>query len=168
MNDSLTKYIMKWNINYNIIFKYESKHLIYKHYKLLTQLRTGHNHLNSQRKWGIDKKCVKIDCIENETLLHFLSECSKSSEESTQLINDIQDIYGNDLNFKDLDIESKLKHVLFPYNDEIYDKNLMKDIEIKNAFFEKRLHIIDLLINFCINTGRFDDLFAYKYNIKTW
>eukprot|EP01084_Bolivina_argentea_P064511 117639_1 len=167
MQNSLTKYLMKWNIGYNTIFKYESKKIRYKDFKLITQLRTGHNHLNSQRKWGDDKLCTMDNCVKDETLIHFLFECEYNNNK-IGFIEDIQSVYGNELNFKDLDTENKLKNVLFPYNEQILDKEIMKDSEKKKIYFEKRLNILNILINFCINSGRFNELYDYKYNIKTW
>ncbi len=49
-------------------------------------------------------------------------ECNKNKNESNNLIRDIQEIYGNDLDMSELDNENKLKNILFPYNDLIMNK----------------------------------------------
>ncbi len=62
---------MKWKIKYNDIFNYEMKNLNFISFKLMTQLRTGHNYLNAQRKWGNNKICENNNCNKQETNIHF-------------------------------------------------------------------------------------------------
>ncbi len=167
-NNSLTKYLVKWNINYNAIFNYEMKNLKYYIFKLFTQLRSGHNHLNSQRKWGNDKLCMKNNCNENETLIHFLFDCYENRKDRKELLQHIQQIYGNEVDLSKMNKENKLKYYLFPFFDTILDNNKMKDEKFKNNIYEKRLKIMNKIYEFCKESGRFDELFDYKYDIKTW
>eukprot|EP01084_Bolivina_argentea_P104864 187751_1 len=131
------------------------KHTNYKSFKLFTQLRTGHNHLNAQRKWGNNKLCISKGCNDLETLIHFLFECKHNEKERIQLLQEIQDIYEEEIDLKLLDNEEKLKWYLFPYNKLILNKDKMKNKEYKKIIFEKRLQIIKLITNFCKTSGRF-------------
>ncbi len=152
----------------NSIFNHEMKYLKHMEFKLITQLRTGHNHLNSQRKWGNEKLCKKINCDKNETLIHILFECMENRNDRNDLLFEIQKIYGNEINLANMNNENKLKYFLFPFCNAILDKKKMKDKNIKKQIYEKRLKILNKIYNFCKNSGRFDDLFDYKFNIKTW
>ncbi len=80
----------------------------------------------------------------------------------------IQEIYGNEINFNNLTNENKLRYYLFPFFNIISDKEKMKNELIKNNTYDKRLKIMNLIYDFCKNTGRFNELFDYKYDIKTW
>ncbi len=137
-------------------------------FKLFTQLRTGHNHLNAQRKWGYDKICINENCDKNETLMHFLFECKENRIKRNELLIKIQQIYENEINLTNLNNENKLKHYLFPFHNTISDKNKMKNKSIKEKIYEKRTNIMNIIYEFCKVSGRFDELFNFKFDIKTW
>ncbi len=167
-DESLTKYLIIFDINYNEVFKYEMKKLKGQCFKLLTQLRAGHNHLNGQRKWGNNNKCYIENCEKKETLIHFLFECKHNYQIKMDLLNEIEQIYQNKFKFINLSNIQKLNYILFPFNYELKQKDIKNNKAKKLQIYEKRLKILNLLYDYCIYSGRFDELFDYKYKIKTW
>ncbi len=83
-------------------------------------------------------------------------------------MNQIETIYENKINFDIITNEEKLKLILFPFNEELKDEKIKRDINKKNELIEKRIKILNLLFDYCVYSGRFDELFNYKYEIKTW
>ena len=133
-------------------------------WKFLCSFRSGHIDLNAQKKFGFDSKlCNNCDTKENETLTHYIFDCTKYTDMRTILFDEILDFWESDegsdiqreMKWDALSINLQLKFILCPYQSELYEENIRTNKEKRILLLNKRIEIIKVFVSFIQSTKRF-------------
>ena len=120
--ESLSSYLVKWNIRRHWIYKKERRLMSWKDYSMLCSFRIGHVDLNAQKKFGNSSRvCGECDANEEETMEHFLFVCEGHAEPRREWMRKRRRLLTEKeaLRWNRLSTEGRLKEVLFPFQERL-------------------------------------------------
>ena len=129
--DILSIKLIQWNIKYLIAYKLERDNLSLIEWKSMMGFRSDHIGLNGHKKFGHDTILFQqneCDKVTKETINHFIFDCNQYEDISEELTNKITEIYNNNYrrSFSFCSRDDQLKFVLFPFQNEFYDKEILQ------------------------------------------
>ncbi len=136
------------------------KKLIRKHWKFVSQLRSGHTALNGQKKYGFKtRNCIqckeKNDLEVVKDVHHFVCDCKEYSAQRSTMEAECIII---DQKYCQLFIANNnelLYNLLFPYQDDLMDTNINRDLTKKKMCLQSRIEILRVLCKFILGTNKY-------------
>ena len=156
----LSRNLVEWDIKYSYAYKYELNNLTKREWSYLCGFRSGHNKLKAHKKYGVDNKlCIQDNCIEEETIEHYLFYCDEYKEQRMGLYYDVNQVYSKHYNqsFNSRNNEDKLRFLLFPFQDELNMASIKNDKASQNELLLERINVIHCLMNYINLSNRFKE-----------
>ncbi len=158
-SQSLTQNLIDWDIGYHYAYKYEMSKLLRWQWCIVTQLRSGHNCLNAQKKYGHDSTlCDQEVCGDlKEDLRHYVYVCMAYGQQRNTFFDALDliymDVYG--ISIDSIDYEELIQFILFPLQEDLLDKDIRRDTAARLKLLNQRITVLKLLCCYVEDTGRF-------------